>query len=234
MILHGLRMEQEGNSSLPAVKLLEHWTGNEFPKPEEKGASLMTAWQKWFATTYPDRLEAILPSVPSGSRWNLETLVEYFNSNEGKSGNSEHGLAVYQKAKCSSCHRFGQNGKQIGPDLTAVAKRFTRKEVLESVLFPSHIISDQYAARRVLTASGTVHNGLVTRKSDGSLIVKDSDLREHVVAEEDIEEILPSKVSMMPSGLFDSLSAEEIRDLFAFMGFVPVQVAEKPKLPTVR
>ncbi len=50
--------------------------------------------------------------------------------------------------------------KQIGPDLTAVAKRFTRKEVLESVLFPSHVISDQYAARRVLTATGHVHNGL--------------------------------------------------------------------------
>lgn len=234
VILHGLRMEQEGNSSLPAIKLLEHWTGNEFPKPEEKGTSPLVAWQKWFATTYPDRLEAVLPSVPSGSRWNLETLVEYFNSNEGKSGNSEHGLAVYQKAKCSSCHRYGANGKQIGPDLTAVAKRFTRKEVLESVLFPSHVISDQYAARRVLTATGHVHNGLVTRKSDGSLIVKDSELNEHVVAEEDIEEMVPSKVSMMPSGLFDSLSAEEIRDLFAFMGYVPTQVAEKPKLPTVR
>lgn len=234
VILHGLRMEQEGNSSLPAIKLLEHWTGNEFPKPEEKGTSPLAAWQKWFATTYPDRLEAVLPSVPSGSRWNLETLVEYFNSNEGKSGNNEHGLAVYQKAKCSNCHRFGANGKQIGPDLTAVAKRFTRKEVLESVLFPSHVISDQYAARRVLTATGHVHNGLVTRKSDGSLIVKDSELNEHVVAEEDIEEMVPSKVSMMPSGLFDSLSAEEIRDLFAFMGYVPTQVAEKPKLPTVR
>ncbi len=115
-------------------------------------------------------------------------------------------------------------------DLTAVAKRFTRKEVLESVLFPSHVISDQYAARRVLTASGQAYNGLVTRKSDGSLVVKDSDLNEHVVSEEDIEEIVPSKVSMMPSGLFDSLSAEEIRDLFAYMGFVPTQIAEKPKV----
>lgn len=234
VILHGLRMEQEGNSSLPAIKLLEHWTGNEFPKPEEKGVSPMAAWQSWFAKTYPDRLEAVLPSVPSGSRWNLETLVEYFNSNEGKSGNNEHGMAVYQKAKCASCHRFGASGKQIGPDLTAVAKRFTRKEVLESVLFPSHVISDQYAARRVLTASGQAYNGLVTRKSDGSLVVKDSELTEHVVSEEDIEEIVSSKVSMMPSGLFDTLSAEEIRDLFAFMGYVPTQVAEKPKLPTVR
>ncbi|MCC6508241.1 MAG: HEAT repeat domain-containing protein, partial [Pirellulaceae bacterium] len=142
VILHGLRMELDGSNSQPAIKLLEHWTGNEFPAPSDKNVSPMAAWQKWFATTYPDRLEAVLPSVPSGSRWNLETLVEYFNSNEGKSGSSEHGLAVYQKAKCVSCHRMGTNGKQVGPDLSAVSKRFTRKEVLEAILFPSHVISD--------------------------------------------------------------------------------------------
>lgn len=235
VILHGLRMEQEGENPKPAIKLLEHWTGNEFPAPTEKHASRMAPWQKWFATTYPDRLEAVLPSVPSGSRWNLETLVEYFNSNDGKSGNIEHGQAAFQKAKCAACHRLGASGKQVGPDLTAVAKRFTRTEVLEAILFPSHVISDQYAARRVVTASGHVYNGLVTKKSDGSLVVKDSDLAEHVVAEEDIEEVHPSKVSLMPSGLLDALSAEEIRDLFAFMGFVPAHVAEKSgKVPTLR
>jgi putative heme-binding domain-containing protein len=235
VILHGLRIEQEGQDPQAVVQLLEHWTGNQFSAQVESGTSRMTPWQRWFANTYPDRLEAVLPSVPSGARWNLETLVEYFNSNDAKSGSAERGAAVYQKAKCASCHRFGAAGTSIGPDLSAVAKRFTRKELLESVLFPSHIISDQYAARRVLTASGHVYNGLVTKKVDGSLMVKDSDLTEHQVAEEDIDEIQPSKVSLMPSGLLDSLTAEEIRDLFAYMGFVPAQVAEKPgKSPTLR
>ena len=235
VILHGLRMEQEGESSKPAVQLLEHWTGNEFPVPTEKGVSRMAAWQEWFATTYPDRLEAVLPSVPSGARWNLETLVEYFNSNDGKSGNAEHGLAAYQKAKCAACHRYSATGKPVGPDLTTVSKRFTRNEVLEAILYPSHVISDQYAARRVVTATGHIYNGIVTKKSDGSLVVKDSDLVEHVVAEEDIEEVHPTKVSLMPSGLLDALSAEEIRDLFAYMGFMPAQVADKSgKSPTLR
>jgi putative heme-binding domain-containing protein len=117
-----------------------------------------------------------------------------------------------------------------------VAKRFTRKEALEAILFPSHIISDQYMARRVVTTTGHVYNGLTSKKSDGSLMVKDSNLQEHTVAEEDIEEILTSKVSLMPSGLLDSLTAEEIRDLFAYMGYVPAaQVADKPaKATTLR
>ncbi len=164
----------------------------------------------------------------------METLVEYFNSNEGKHGDVERGAMVYQKAKCASCHRMGTVGKQVGPDLSAVAKRFTRKEVLESVLFPSHVISDQYTARRVLTTSGHVYNGLVNKKSDGSLIVKDSDLTDHVVAEQDIEDVQLSKVSMMPSGLFDTLAAEEIRDLLAYLGFVPTHIADKSKTTPVR
>lgn len=228
VILHGLRIEQEGESSQAVVALLQHWTGNDFAAQVKAGESRLAPWQRWFASTYPDRLEAVLPSVPSGSRWNLETLVEYFNSNEGKAGSAEHGVAAFQKAQCASCHRYGSTGTPVGPDLSAVAKRFTKKELLESILFPSHIISDQYAARRVVTASGHVYNGLVTKKLDGSLVVKDSGLTEHQVAEEDIEEVQPSKVSLMPSGLLDSLSAEEIRDLFAFLGFVPTQVAEKP------
>ncbi|MGN6544422.1 MAG: HEAT repeat domain-containing protein, partial [Aureliella sp.] len=235
VILHGLRMEQEGENPQAVLALLQHWTGNDFSSQVKGGDSRMAPWQSWFATTYPDRLEAVLPSVPSGSRWNLETLVEYFNSNEGKAGSADHGAAVFKKAQCASCHRYGSSGTAVGPDLSAVAKRFTKKELLESILFPSHVISDQYAARRVVTASGHVYNGLVTKKLDGSLVVKDSDLEEHHVAEEDIEEVLPSKVSLMPSGLLDSLSADEIRDLFAYLGFVPSQVAEKPgKAATVR
>lgn len=52
VILHGLRMEQEGSNSQPAIKLLEHWTGNEFPPSSDKNVSSMAAWQKWFATTF--------------------------------------------------------------------------------------------------------------------------------------------------------------------------------------
>ncbi len=236
VIVHGLRMEQEGQDPKVAVRLLEHWTGTDFSAPTEKGASRMADWQKWFATTYPDRLEAALPSSPSGSRWSLETLAEYFNSNEGKSGNPTKGQVVFQKGKCADCHRFGSSGKQVGPDLTAVAKRFTRKETLEAILYPSHVISDQYMTRRVVTTTGHVYNGLVTRKPDGSIVVRDSDLTEHVVAEEDIDEVQPSKISLMPSGLADSLTAEEIRDLFAFMGYLPVEVADKngSKVPKLR
>ncbi len=84
---------------------------------------------------------------------------------------------------------MGQIGKAVGPDLTSIAKRFTRKEALESIMFPSHVISDQYATKRVLTTDGKVLSGILSTNTDGSITVRDSNLRETVVAEQDIDQV---------------------------------------------
>lgn len=226
VILHGLRMEEQGESPKPALELLTYWTGEDF-SDEADSAKPLDAWQKWYANNYPNRPEAVLPKTESGSTWNVETLTEYFNSTEGRKGNPTTGQTAYTKAQCASCHRMGRTGASVGPDLTSVAKRFTRKEALESILFPSHVISDQYATKRVLTADGKVYSGILSTNPDGSITIRDSNLKETVIAEEDIDQIHPSKVSLMPAGLLDNLTAEEIRDLMAYMGFVPPQeVAE--------
>ena len=121
-------------------------------------------------------------------------------------------------------------GTAVGPDLTTLASRFTRKEVLQSILYPSHIISDQYRSQQVLTAEGTVYSGIVTSNADGSLNVRDSQLQTHVVAEQDVDQIKVSKASLMPSGLIDELTAAEIRDLMTYIGYGQVQeVADRSK-----
>ncbi len=231
VILHGLRMEQQGDSPQPALELLTYWTGENPGAELSETSKQLEAWQQWYATNYPNRPEAVLPKSESGSTWNVETLTEYFNSTEGRKGNPAAGQAIYVKAQCASCHRMGRVGASIGPDLTSVAKRFTRKESLESILFPSHVISDQYATKRVLTVGGKVISGILSTNTDGSITVRDSNLKETVVAEQDIDQIHASKVSLMPSGLIDGLTAEEIRDLMAYMGYVPPEAAETAKKP---
>ena len=230
VILHGLRMEAQGEDPQPAVDLLTYWAGNTAVEEPSEGASKLMAWQRWFAANYPNRPEAVLPKAEESSVWNMETLTEYFNSTEGRKGNVAAGQVAYTKAQCAKCHRMGQLGKAIGPDLSSIAKRFTRKEALESIMFPSHVISDQYATKRVLTTDGKVLSGILSTNTDGSITVRDSNLRETIVAEQDVDQVHPSKVSLMPSGLFDNLSAEEIRDMLAYLGFVPPQeVAEAPQ-----
>lgn len=221
VILHGLRMEQDVETPTVPLKLLGYWTGERH--------STLAEWQAWYANRFPESPEAKLPEFEQRSPWSIDTLSEYFLSSDGRKGDMAEGRAAFERAKCSDCHRMGSIGTTIGPDLTAIAKRFTRKEVLESILFPSHTVSDQYHTQRVLTMDGQVVSGQVAKNSDGTLTVRNSKLQETIIAEQDIDEIKPSKTSLMPSGLLDNLSAAEIRDLLVYMGFVPAQQPENSK-----
>lgn len=227
VILLGLKMVEEGQSPTPAIKVLEYWTAE---KLEGDEGNAMTGWQEWYAKKFPDLPVAELPTLEQSSPWTIETLEEYFASSDGRHGDLENGRSVYEKASCAKCHSLSGGGTAWGPDLTTLASRFTRKEVLQSILYPSHIISDQYRSQQVLTAEGSVYSGIVTSNDDGSLNIRDSQLQTHVVAEQDVDQIKVSKASLMPSGLIDELTAAEIRDLMTYMGYGQVQeVADRSK-----
>jgi putative heme-binding domain-containing protein len=224
VILHGLRMEQEAESPKAALELLAYWVGqNPTSSAEDKSTKQMAGWQEWFNAKFTEQPKAELPKLENTSPWSMESLAEYFATSEGRKGDSAAGKLAFSKAKCADCHRSDGIGKTIGPDLSTVASRFTRKEVLESILFPSHIISDQYRSYRVLAADGKVYSGLMSRNPNNSVTIRDSELKEHTISEENIDSIAPSSTSMMPSGLFDRLTSSEIRDLMTFLGYVPDQ-----------
>lgn len=224
VILHGLRMEQESENPKPALDLLSYWVGQTPPSSSsDTSSSQIVSWQEWFSTKYPDQPKAELPKLENSSPWSMESLSEYFATSEGRKGDSDAGKLAYTKAQCADCHKASGLGKSIGPDLSNIASRFTRKEVLESILFPSHVISDQYRSYRVLNVDGKVFTGLMAKNLDNSVTIRDSDLKEHNISEENIESIIPSSTSMMPSGLFDRLTGAEIRDLMTFLGYVPDQ-----------
>ena len=115
-----------------------------------------------------------------------------------------------------SCHRCGGHGESIGPDLTAVARRFQRKEILQSIVYPSHVISDQYASKIVLS-SGKSYAGLVVPQAAGGVTVLLSNGQQKAIAHADIDDIQPSSLSAMPTGLLNSLTLDEVADLFAFL-----------------
>jgi putative heme-binding domain-containing protein len=228
-ILQGCKLAEANQDPTPTRKLLEYWTNETPTQTETDIQSPMGAWQEWFAQRYPDSPPATLPSEKDPPRWSLEFLEEYLNGEQGREGSAVLGAAVYAKARCSACHKMNTQGSGFGPDLTSVNRRFTRTEVLESILFPSHVISDQYASKKVVTKDGEIYNGIVVNTPKG-IAVRVNETKEFVLANEDIEEIAASKVSSMPAGLLDELSPTEIRDLMCFLGFLPEEkkAAEKP------
>ena len=124
---------------------------------------------------------------------------------------------MFEKANCIKCHRFGERGEGIGPDLTNVSRRFQKKEILESILFPSQVISDQYASKMIVLADGRTVWGLAATQPDGSIIVLQSNAQRMTIKKDQIDEIRASKKSAMPEGLLNTLTLEEIADLFAYL-----------------
>lgn len=233
-ILQGCRLVEANQDPTPTLQLLEYWTGEQ-PKPRDDAQddSPMAAWQSWFEQQYPNSPAAVLPSETAQPRWSLAFIDQFLNGEQGKTGSVETGAEVYVKARCSACHKMNSQGGGYGPDLTSINRRFTRTEALESILFPSHVISDQYATKKVLTKSGEVYTGIVVKTAKG-IAVRVNENKEFVLADEEIEELIPSKMSVMPSGLLDDLSPSEIRDLMVYLGYVPSEKLAENKPGTVR
>ncbi len=211
-----LGQQLEGGGPARCLKLLEQWTGQSPAAGIDNPTQALVAWSEWFAATYPDMPPAVAPVEAEGDKWKFEYLVETLLGDEAIQGSAERGEHVFAKAQCAKCHRFGTKGESLGPDLTKLSSRFMKKEILRSIVFPSHIISDQYAAKNLVTVDGVVMTGIVALSGDEYLVLQTNGEKIRV-AKEDVEEITPSKKSAMPDGLLNELTIDEIADLFALL-----------------
>ncbi len=226
LILAGLKLKEAGAED--AMALLQYWTGEQPDSPDAEWETRLKSWQDWFIAAYPHLPEPALPKAAENSKWKLAELLEYLTSEEAAKGTADKGAQVYLKAQCSKCHRFGDRGELGGPDLTTLSSRFTRKETLESILFPSHVISDQYASKTVVTVKGKTYSGLVTTSGDTVTILQSSGEKIELAAN-DVEQTEPIRKSIMPDGALDALTLEEIADLFTYLGYrPPAKLARQP------
>jgi putative heme-binding domain-containing protein len=216
-ILLALRLDSAGE---PAVRLVEHWTGKSMAGPKAPLDRRIHACQAWYIGTFPNELPAELPKESQPNKWSFDELAAFLESPEGKLGSAARGATVFREAQCSNCHRFSGQGEGIGPDLTTVAQRFQRKEILESIVYPAQVVSDQYASQIVI-ADGQTYTGIAARQPDGSMIVLQADGQKVLLAASTIEDVQSSKLSAMPEGLMNRLTLEQVADLFAFLMKAP-------------
>lgn len=140
-----------------------------------------------------------------------------------KGRNFEHGKQHFTDAGCYKCHRFRGDGGNTGPDLTAAGTRFDHKALLESIIEPSNTVSDQYQASQFVLDDGRIVTGRVVNmggKRGNRLSVMENmlDPGNHTqVDRSKVEEVIPSTVSMMPTGLLNTFKEDEILDLIAFI-----------------
>ncbi len=133
--------------------------------------------------------------------------------------NFEKGKAAFADAQCSKCHRFVDYGGSVGPDLTAVASRFDRRTLLESIVEPSKVVSEQYQNVEVATLDGKTIVGRLIDETPTAIAVQPDPLESKRIgiAKADIDFRRASKLSPMPAHLIDVLSAEDLLDLIAYL-----------------
>ncbi len=164
--------------------------------------------------------EADLPKpIGPGRKWTTDEIVS-LASNSLHGRDYQAGRRAFAAAKCISCHRFAGEGGATGPDLTNTAGRFSIRDVSESVVRPSRVISDQYRAMAIITDGGKSYVGRVISSDDKTITIMADpvDATKIVVIDRDeIESMQPSRVSLMPSETFDQLNEDEVLDLLAYL-----------------
>ncbi|MEX2309599.1 MAG: c-type cytochrome [Pirellulales bacterium] len=135
-----------------------------------------------------------------------------------RGGDPERGRELFfNKATCHACHRVGDKGNKIGPDLTNIGKIRSRQDLLEAVVFPSASFARGYEPVIVITRAGLTFSGYCGRETFDAIHLVTADRSDVSIARADIEEIVPSQVSVMPQGLDRNLSEAELRDVLAFL-----------------
>ncbi len=156
---------------------------------------------------------------PFVKKWTMEELAPLVE-NGLKARDFERGREMFAAANCFACHRFDNQGGAIGPDLTILSGRFSPRDVLESIVLPSKTVSDQYAAVTIITIDGRVINGRIVNLAGDSVRVNTNMLDPNAqvgVDRKQIDEMFPSKTSMMPEELLNTLHEDEILDLMAYL-----------------
>jgi putative heme-binding domain-containing protein len=161
-----------------------------------------------------EELYALLDVDAAKQRARLEQMLTSL-----KDGDVRRGQAVFNstKAACAACHAIGYLGGNVGPDLTHIGKIRGERDLLESIVFPSASFVRSYEPVVVSTKDGRFINGLIRKDASDEILLATGVNQEARIARKDIEEILPSRVSIMPAGLDQQLSVRELSDLVAFL-----------------
>ena len=120
-------------------------------------------------------------------------------------------------AQCKTCHKAGNVGENVGPDLTKIGAKYNKPALLDHILEPSKTIEPQYTAYLLETKDGRALSGLGVERSKDAVVLKDAQGKTIKVANADIDRLVPQSRSLMPELLLRDLTMQDVADLLEFL-----------------
>ncbi len=132
-------------------------------------------------------------------------------------GDAVKGKAFFKTQSCSACHTDADGQTLKGPHMVDIGKRYSTAELVESVLKPSAKIAQGFETYRFEMVDGKVINGFVVSERAKSVLIREADGRQRELKLAEIESRTIQKQSMMPEGVANNLTPEQLADLIAYL-----------------
>ena len=175
----------------------------------------LSAWRNWFASQFPD--EPPVEFQPPQGGWENAELQARLSDETLAHASVANGRELFSLTSCAKCHRHGDLGESMGPDLSTIGMRFSTKDIVDAIINPSRIVSDQYRTQTIVTNTGDTHTGIVGSGGPEELLVLTTDGTKVRIRRDEVEHRAASTTSAMPDGLLNTLTLEQVADLMAFL-----------------
>lgn len=223
---------------LPLVK--DSGISADFRRQSIKGATrtkagateiLKLAEAKSFDDSFTPALAAALQSAPLDALQQA-TVAKLFPSPAGKDskplpalgelaqrkGNAGNGMKIFTTVgKCAGCHIVNNQGKEVGPNLSEIGSKLSRQSMFESIIYPSAGISHNYEGYTAALKDGTVFTGILIGQADDAVTLRNIEAITKSIPRKDIDDLVKSKLSIMPADIAKLLSIEELTDVVEYM-----------------
>ncbi|MHB1177233.1 MAG: c-type cytochrome [Daejeonella sp.] len=154
-----------------------------------------------------------------GKTWKMDDGLTVIQ-NDSTNRDFNQGKMMFTAAMCSACHTMQGEGGSNGPDLTQLGTRFSARDILESIIEPSKVISDQYAATAFYLKDGSSVLGRLKNEDKDKYYISQNPFAPQTLREilkKDVLRTRNSNVSIMYPGMINRLNAEELKDLMAYL-----------------
>lgn len=146
---------------------------------------------------------------------NRAKVIEDYSSISSLKGHVEAGHQIFIK-RCSVCHQLNQEGKPIGPDLSALTDK-SQRALLTAILDPNRAIESKYISYLVVTVNGLTYNGLLAAESGESITLIQNDGKPITLLRNELDELQSTGKSLMPEGLEKDMPHQDFADLIAYL-----------------
>jgi putative heme-binding domain-containing protein len=157
------------------------------------------------------------PTLANGGVKNVEEYRRFAFSQEGNSVRGAQLFGDNQRVACALCHSVDGKASKAGPDLSTIGDKYGRSDLIKAILAPSADIAVGYGATYVETRAGAQQLGVIKRATDAWVELMGADGKTVRIATSDIKERRENNISLMPEGLYATLSLQEFTDLIEYL-----------------